>query len=166
MKMTKFEGLRLLFPLAITAHNLEEAVWLPAWSNTLGIQQLIVNRGQFWFGAIILTILAYVLTGLSIRAGKEARSTYLLLGYAFAMLGNVIFPHLLATIIFRRYAPGLSTAILFNAPIMTALWKWAIQEKYITLRKGLIVSSYVTGCLLLSIPVLFFIGQLLLGNIV
>jgi len=33
------------------------------------------------------------------------------------MIANVIFPHLIATLVLKKYAPGTITGILLNAPI-------------------------------------------------
>ena len=36
MDSASFQHWQWLFPAAITVHNLEEAIWLPAWSRTAG----------------------------------------------------------------------------------------------------------------------------------
>lgn len=86
----KFEIVRWLFPVAVTAHNLEEAITFPAWSQTTAGWPQPVEPREFWFAVAILTLLAYLLTGLNIRSSKRSWATYLLVGYAFAMLGSVL----------------------------------------------------------------------------
>src|SRR5215469_7345363 len=101
-----FVLLSWLFALAVTVHNAEEGWLLPAWSRSAGRWHQPVGRGEFRFAVGILTVLAYLAVGLSVSSGKESPGTYLLAGYALAMLLNVVFPHVLATIAMRRYVPG------------------------------------------------------------
>ena len=63
----RFETFRWLFPVAITVHNLEEAIWIPGWSQNVGKWHPPVGRYEFWFAVGVLTVLAYVLMALSIR---------------------------------------------------------------------------------------------------
>ena len=86
---------------------------------------------------------------------------YLISGYALAMLLNVVFPHLIATIALKRYAPGLLTAILLNLPVTLSLLHYAIVNEYIGLKTFYIIGPVVTLGMLGSIPVLFGIGSYL-----
>jgi hypothetical protein len=52
-----------LFPVAITVHNLDEAVWLPAWSRTAGRWHVGVGAFEFRLAVAVLTALAWVVTG-------------------------------------------------------------------------------------------------------
>jgi len=72
---------------------------------------------------------------------------------------NVIFPHLIATIALKKYAPGLVTALLLNLPITAGLLYFAIIEQYIDLTKFYIIGPAVTVGILASIPILFTIGK-------
>jgi hypothetical protein len=117
------------FALAVTLHNAEEGWFLPAWSHSAGRWHPPVGTGEVRFAAGILTVLAY----LSASGGKGSVGAYLLAGYALAMLLNVVFPHVLATIDERRYAPGTATAVLLNLPITVLLLSTAIQAGYIQL---------------------------------
>jgi len=98
----KFETFRWLFPIAITVHNLEEATWLSGWSQNVVRWHPPVGRYELWFAVGVLTALAYVLMALSIRHGKRSLATYLFVGYAFAMLLNVIMPHLISSLFLHR----------------------------------------------------------------
>src|ERR1700737_3100498 len=106
-----------MFPIALTLHNLEEAVWLPAWSQHAGFWDSPVGPTEFRIAAALLTILVYAVTYWSSRTAKESIGTYVLAGFAFAMLLNVIF-HVAATVALRGYAPGVVTAVLINTPVM------------------------------------------------
>jgi Protein of unknown function with HXXEE motif len=41
------------FPLVITIHNLEEAIWLPGWSESTGRWYHTVEPGEFRFAVAV-----------------------------------------------------------------------------------------------------------------
>ena len=51
-----------LFPIAFTIHNIEEALWLPAFSKSAGKFHKPVNSFEFAFALIILTLLSIIIT--------------------------------------------------------------------------------------------------------
>jgi len=51
-----------LFPFAITLHNLEEAIWLPAWSKHAGKWHRPVSPSAFPFAVAVFTLLAFMVT--------------------------------------------------------------------------------------------------------
>lgn len=127
-----FPRLQWLLPIAVAIHNLEEMIWLPPWvASHAGELPYSVNAGRFRFTAIVLIIAAGIITYLSVRRGPGSLGSYLFFGYAAAMLGNVLAPHVLAALIFRSYVPGLVTAVLINAPSMTILAVRALRERYV-----------------------------------
>lgn len=160
-----FNLLRWLFPVAVTVHNFEEAITYPTWSQTIAGWPRPVASGEFWFAVIVLTLLAYLITGLSIRTGQYSWATYLLVGYAFAMVINVAVPHLVATVVFQRYMPGLATGLLLNLPLMTGLIYFAYQEAMVYWKKSLLVALGVTLALSAALPILFAAGNSLLTRI-
>ena len=52
----------LFFCLAITLHNLEEALWLPQWSQIGSAFQRPVSSNEFHFAVLIITALAYLIS--------------------------------------------------------------------------------------------------------
>ncbi len=110
-----FERLARFFALGVTVHNLEEAIFLPAWSRHAGGWRVRVGAREFWFAVAILTAFAYVCAWL-VEMGSEL-GAYLISGYALAMLLNVFAQHLFATIASRRYMPGTATGLALNLPI-------------------------------------------------
>jgi Protein of unknown function with HXXEE motif len=78
-----------MFPLALTLHNLEEAIWLPAWSQHAGPWELPIAPTEFRVAAILLTTLAYVVTYWSINTGKGAVGSYALANLSAAFIGKV-----------------------------------------------------------------------------
>ena len=158
-----FHWLAWLFAFAVTLHNLEEALWLPVWSQTAGKWHHPVDARVFRFAVVVLTILAYAAVLLAVTQGKESAGAYFLSGSALAMLLNVFFPHVLASAVMRRYAPGTLTALLFNLPITTFLLKRTLEEGYIQLPTFAWAGPLVVILILLSIPLLFAVGKRLPG---
>lgn len=159
-----FLELQWLFPIIVTLHNLEEAIWLPSWSQTAGKWHSKVGKQEFRFAVFVLTILAYGLTYLSWSSGPESIWTYLNCGYMLAMLLNVFLPHLIATIAMRRYCPGVWTGIILNLPINSLLLYLAFHEKWIMCEKFILFSLITVLAILLSIPFLFFLGRKIFGT--
>lgn len=154
-----FVWLAWLFVLVVALHNLEEAIWLPAWSQAAGRWHYSVGNSEFRFAVVVLTLLAAGAAGLATLQGKGGLGAYLVTGYALAMLLNVLFPHLLATLVLRRYVPGTATAVLLNMPVTIALLESSIREGYIELHAFAIYGSLVVVGIVSSIPLLFWIGR-------
>ncbi len=154
-----FSLLCWLFAVAITLHNLEEALWLPQWSKSVGRWHHPVGAWEFRFAVGVLTALAYGAAYLAVVSGRETVGAYLISGYALSMLMNVLFPHLLATILMRRYAPGTATALLLNLPVTLLLLYQGFQQSYIRLSTFIWAGPLVVAAILGSIPILFAIGR-------
>jgi hypothetical protein len=149
-----------LFALAVTLHNIEEALLLPKWSQSAGRWHHPVGAREFRFAVAVLTVFAYVVAYLAAAGGRESVGAYLLAGYALAMLLNVFFPHVLATLVMCRYAPGTVTALLLNLPITVLLLHRGIQEGYVQVHRLAWMGPSVVAGILAAIPVLFAIGRL------
>lgn len=155
-----FARLQWLFPIAITVHNLEEAIWLPAFVAAHRTEvPWIVDSGQFRFALVVLTVAAWIVTYGSWRKGPKTLWAYLTFGSIIAMLVNVFVPHLPAAIMFRGYAPGVVTAVLFNLPVMTFLSVRAIKERYVSGRKAVAFAIGVPLGVVASVPALFALGR-------
>ena len=154
----RLERVIWLFAIALTLHNLEEAVWLPAWSRHAGFWDSPVGASEFRIAAAILTILGYVVAYWSLRGGAQGLGSYLLTGFAFAMLLNVIF-HVAATIGLREYAPGVVTAVFINLPVMSYLLLRMFRDRWVTWPKVILALVLVPVALVLMIPRLFLLGR-------
>jgi hypothetical protein len=155
-----FETLQWLFPLAITIHNLEEAVWLPGWSKYAGKFHHPVGKVEFRFAVVILTILAWIITYLSSTGGRESIGVYLLCAYCLAMLINIFIPHVAASIVLRRYAPGLVTALMLNLPATSLILLSAGKNGYITWGNFVLPAVVFIAALIGMIPIFFRIGRM------
>lgn len=158
-----FRNLVWLFVAAIALHNIEEAVWIPAWSADAGPWHAPVAAVPFGFAVAVLSVAAAATALLARRGGRGSLGAYLVTGYALAMLLNVAFPHLLATIALQSYMPGTATAVLFNLPVTALLVRAAFREGYVERGKFLWAGPLVVASLMLAIPVLFAAGDLLEG---
>ncbi|MFO7524802.1 MAG: HXXEE domain-containing protein [Ignavibacteriaceae bacterium] len=111
-------ALKLIFLLGFTIHNIEESIWLPEWSKHANKFHEPVERNQFIFAVIVVTILGYLVTAAEIIENMPGSVfSYIYLGFIGMMGLNTILPHLAATIILKKYAPGLITALLLNLPL-------------------------------------------------
>ncbi len=148
-----------LFVIAVAAHNLEEAIWLPAWSRTAGRWHRAVGTTEFRFAVAVLTLLAIASATLVTVQGRASVGAYLVAGYALAMLLNVLVPHVAASVALRRYVPGTATALLLILPVTVGLLAHAWREGYVEPRAFLIFGPMIVVAIVASIPLLFWIGR-------
>ena len=156
-----FQSLQWLFPVAITLHNAEEAIWFPAWTQQPGRWFAPVAPGVFRFTVAVLTILAYLVTWQSGVSGKQTVWTYLVFGCMVVTLANAFVPHIALSIARRSYMPGVATAVVIVLPALLALVVLALKEGYVSGWKAVAYSLGVAGITFLSIPALFKLGKML-----
>jgi len=153
--------IELLFLLGFSLHNIEEALWLPEWSKHAHKYHKEVSKNEFTFAVIIVTAIGYLLTfQYFIFAPSSSFSKYVYLCFIMMMIANVIFPHLMATLVLNKYAPGTITGILLNAPIGIYILIRGINrtnELVFMIISGIILAIII----LLLINYLFKIGKYL-----
>ncbi len=152
------------FAAGVVVHNLEEAWRLPAWSAHTGRWHARIGAGPFRFAVTVLSIAVLAAAWLSAAGGPLSPGAYFLNGYALAMVLNVLFPHVAASIALRRYAPGTVTAILLNLPLGGWLIYRSLDEGYIERSTFLVSGPLIVVAILASIPLLFALGKRLLGG--
>jgi hypothetical protein len=151
-----------LFVLAIALHNLEEAVWLPAWSKAGGRLRRPVDAPSFRFAVLVLTFAAAGCVLLAAAQGPGSTGAYLLCGYALAMLVNVVVPHLAVSLATGTYAPGTGTAVLLNLPAGAWLLHRGFAEGWVSAGAFAIAGPLTALALAASIPLLLALGGWLL----
>lgn len=134
IEFMSFRKLIWLFPLATTLHNFEEAVTVVSWQQTAEVSYPPVGPPEFHITLVILTIAAIVITWRARTARKKSVPIYIFAAYSVSMLLNVFFPHLLGTLYFGKYIPGVITAVLLNLPVNSYLLRVALKEGFITLK--------------------------------
>ncbi len=102
-----------LFPAAVSLHNLEEAVWLPAFWRHRGWK--LVGATQFRVSALVIALLAFIITYASVRSSRSSVGAHLFVAFCLVMFLNALW-HIAATIYLRTYAPGVVTAVLVVLP--------------------------------------------------
>jgi len=150
------------FPLAVAIHNLEEAIWLPGWSaERAGRWHGPVSAAAFRFAVSVLTALVFVIAGWAEAGGVGSVGHYLLVAYAVAQALNVAFPHAVAAVVTRTYAPGLLTGLFLVLPAAGGLIVHSLAEDQLKLDRVVVVSVGFILSVAASIPLLFRIGTLL-----
>lgn len=144
----------IFFCFAITLHNLAETLWLPQWSKHASKFHRPVSSNEFNFAVVFITILAYLSTFLFFYFPEVSLTKWIFTGFLGSMIVNAIFPHLVATILMKKYAPGLMTGVLLNVPINSLIIYQMFIQNLISW-KGLILSTIVVGCVLLALIPIF-----------
>lgn len=127
-----------LVPVLLTLHNLEEALFMPAFiekrnaSVPGGLRELVppVTYGQFLIALVIITVIPLLVALLWMGRGW---AVYFLVGFQVVMLLNV-FAHLMMALLLKGYAPGLVTALVFNLPFSLYLVKRAVAGRWMSVR--------------------------------
>lgn len=159
------EYLVVLFCFAITLHNIEEAIWLPRWFQTSSQFQKPITTSEFHFAVIVITILAYLAAFSYLYIPESNLTKWIFIGFLGSMIFNAIFPHLVATVLMKKYAPGLLTGLLLNIPI-NSLVIYQMFAKNLIVWKELILSTLVIGIILVAlIPLLFKVGGKISPNL-
>lgn len=123
---------------AFTLHNAEESIGAPTMLHQLQSQAprflrsfySQVDVSDLRTGLAVLTLLGIAL---AVAAARIPRAT----GWAYAMLvfGSVIginaFAHIVLSLIFRAYMPGLLTAVFLCIPVAVMLWYRAWRDAWI-----------------------------------
>ena len=100
-----------------------------------------------------------MLAYLYVRFPKINLVKWAFIGFLGSMVFNAIFPHLLATIVMKTYAPGVVTGLLLNIPINTIIL-YKLHKQHVITKKEIAISAVVVGGVLLAIiPVLFAVGS-------
>jgi len=160
--MADITTLAVLFPLAITLHNLEEALWLPQWSQHASRFQKPISKNEFHFAVLLITMIAYLATCFFMFFPWERIFTFVFAGFLGAMIVNALFPHLAATIALRKYAPGTLTGVFLMIPVGILLLIRMVNTGTINVYEILLSTIGVGIPMAVSIPVLFWAGRKLI----
>lgn len=153
-----FQRLQWLFPIAVTLHNAEEAIWMPGWMAQPASQLPVHPPAArvIRVALLLLTVLAFAVTAASAKKGAQSVWAYLTFGYIVAMWVNVLVPHLPASVLFFSYTPGVVTAVVINLPLMSFLAVRAMAEQWVTGWKAALAGVAVPAALGSAIAFLVF----------
>ena len=153
---------KILFLMCFTVHNIEEGLWLPSWSLHAKKFHPVVTNREMHFALLAVTILGYGVTMMSYLFGMKSQIVEgLYLGFVAMMVLNVIFPHIIACIVLRRYAPGTMTGLFMVLPLGVWILYLYVRGQFplMYLAGGTFVFTAVTLALLNP---LFFLGRTLI----
>lgn len=122
----RFRSLIWLMPASFAPHILEEfAAGFPGWvTDTLGSP---MSAGGFLLNNAAFMAILLGLTGWASRRPAPLPA-FLLLSWASGNLfWNFVF-HLVTTLLYGRYSPGLVTAVLLYVPVSVAVGRAALRE--------------------------------------
>ena len=148
-----------LFTLGALLHNLEEALYLPAWSKHARRWYRPVAAPVFRVAAAALSVVFVLITVFGMFSHTGGVGAYLMAGYVLAMLFNVMVPHALVSLFQREYMPGTTTALLLNLPLGLLYLHVALDARFIEMPIFLWAGPTVAIALLLLMPLLFTLGR-------
>jgi hypothetical protein len=128
-----FRKLLLLGALVITAHNLEEAAFLPAWleprlpalQREWGLGAVpAVPRPRLYAALVVVTVVPAALLAWAAGGGPRLPA----LAVIAVFFWNALVPHLASAILLRAYTPGVATAVLINLPYAVHVFRRARRE--------------------------------------
>lgn len=127
--MTKYIDIMIsILPITFAIHNLEETFGMEKWTNSIPsfIHKPVTTR-QFSIAVVLFTLLSFALIWTKNHYQTEEQFLYVVTGFSGMLFLNVFFPHLIATIYLKKYAPGVITALLINLPLTTVIL-WTIYK--------------------------------------
>lgn len=128
----------ILVACAFTLHNTEEALGAPAMVRQLQTQAprflrsfySQVDVSDLRLGLAVLTLLGIALALIAIRTPRATSSAYAMLAFA-TVIGINASAHIVLSVIFRAYMPGLLTATFLCVPVAIALWYRVWKDAWI-----------------------------------
>ena len=112
-----FSQLLWLVPVLFAIHNLEEVPQMERWSKRIPshYSQPVTTR-QFSLAVTLLTLLVLVVTILAVNYPANRLFYLLVFEFQVIILLNVFVPHVLTTVRFKMYSPGLVSGIVLSLP--------------------------------------------------
>ncbi len=148
----------------ITLHNIEEALWFTAWRvKRKPFGRKAPPNNQFVFAVLGVTALGYLTAGLHLLYPDNVWLNYAFIGFAGAMLINALAPHLLFTVIYRDYCPGVLTGCVFIMPFHAIIVINTVNEN-MTIAEVAIATVFVGLILLISIRLLELVAKRIFGD--
>ena len=139
----------IIFMFCLTLHNIEEALWFPDWLNKTMPNRKQTSKEHFTFAVIGVTILGYLAAGLYALYPNNRYLEYIFIGFVGAMLINAIVPHLILSIYYRKYCPGVFTGVALIMPLHSII----LYNADTKISEILISTLVVGGVLIGAIPV-------------
>lgn len=149
----------IFFLIAITLHNIEEAIWLPQWSQTATKFYKPIEKKVFNFAIIVITLLVYVSLFLYLAFSSIFIYKFIFIGFLGSMIINTFFPHLFFTIVLKKYCPGTLSGFLLIIPSHLIILSILLRNNITNILEILVATLVVGIALLILIPILFKIAR-------
>lgn len=139
-------------PFAFTLHNFEEA-WCICQAGPVIRTPWHVNPTQFIIAVSLFTALGFALVFGKKYYPNPGSYLFVMTGFSGALFLNSFFPHILSTLYFRTYMPGVITAALLLLPL-TSYILIQISKLRIYTRKqmaGIALLGGIAGIVLIAL---------------
>jgi hypothetical protein len=156
---SSFRALVIWLAVAYTIHNLEEWIWQPGWAPA-GFEPP-VGAFAFRFALVVVTASAWIVAWYASRAAPTRLAVRAGVAAAGILLLNVPFPHVLATIWFGQYAPGVVSAVAINLWLTMLVLRAALREGRVSPREAVLSTMIGGSAVLVALPVLLLMGRVL-----
>lgn len=139
-----FKQVLWFIPILLTLHNIEEALTMPRWvsqnlpfiqSNLPFKNPLQFSPTQLLLSLVIATVIPIIVTILCIGGEKKSKKLFILFLLQGIVLLNVFVPHIVVSVRIWQYNPGVITAVCFNLPFSSYLFRRAVKEHYLALEE-------------------------------
>ena len=147
-----------LVACAIVVHNIEEMLWLPAWTAKPDHWMTPLVPHEFGFAALVLSAFVIVLSAALSLDFHAHIMLPIFTGYAVAMVANALVPHLALSIKTRSYMPGTATGLFLVLPAGLAFVNVLLDNGQMNVLTIVAWGIGVGLGLLVSIPILFRVG--------
>jgi hypothetical protein len=138
----------VIFMFCLTLHNIEEALWLTEWRiKTIPDSRRSPEKEHFIFAVLGITVSGYLVAGLFALYPNNQYFEYAFIGFVGAMLVNAIVPHILLTIKYKKYCPGVFTGCLLIIPFHIIILCNAANDHSVS---KIIIATVVVGIVLLA----------------
>ncbi|HLO32625.1 MAG TPA: HXXEE domain-containing protein [Anaerolineales bacterium] len=128
-----FARLLWLVPIFFMLHNLEELPSMESWSKRLPLKiHPHVSTRQIVIALTFLTLAGFAATYFGVEYLHNSTGYLIILGIQAVLLFNAFIPHIVSTIRFRLYSPGVVTATLITLPFSFYLIRRALAENILS----------------------------------
>ena len=107
----------ILFGIGVTAHNLEEAMFMVSWARSHVKLWFEPNPQIYWVVTSLVSVVIWIpIIGVCVSRESTGFQTALS-GFALVLAINAFLPHLAISLVKHSYSPGAGTGMLFNLPL-------------------------------------------------
>jgi hypothetical protein len=151
----KYEKLIWILAITETIHNIEEAIWLPNLFQSINVLYSFISAFEFRFATLLVTLLILWIIWYFVKYKKKL-SKYLMCGTLFIILFNVFMPHIVASVLLKKYIPGVISGIILNIPV-TSYLLWRGFNESIFEKKILVIGSIALAVIVMPIMLVSFL---------